>query len=98
MWHHFPRVSALSISPEWVWGPTRFDFCFLAWFSFDFDILNTQEPNWNDPTVTGDAAHGTIVKHYAFDQDDPRKYYVYPGVSGNAYVEIVYSKTPDDFL
>ena len=63
----------------------------------DFDILNTQEPNWNDPTVTGDAAHGTIVKHYAFDQDDPRKYYVYPGVSGNAYVEIVYSKTPDDF-
>lgn len=63
----------------------------------DFDILNTQEPNWNDPTVTGDAAHGTVVKHYAFDQDDPRKYYVYPGVSGNAYVEIVYSKTPDDF-
>ena len=63
----------------------------------DFDILNTQEPNWNDPTVTGDAAHGTIVKHYAFDQDDPRKYYVYPGVAGNAYVEIVYSKTPDDF-
>ena len=62
----------------------------------DFDILNTQEPNWNDPTVTGDAAHGTIVKHYAFDQDD-RKYYVYPGVAGNAYVEIVYSKTPDDF-
>ena len=63
----------------------------------DFDILNTQEPNWNDPTVTGDAAHGTVVKHYAFDQDDPRKYYVYPGVSGNAYVEIVYSKAPDDF-
>jgi len=63
----------------------------------DFDILNTQEPDWNDPTVTGDATHGTVVKHYAFDQDDPRKYYVYPGVAGSAYVEIVYSKSPDDF-
>ena len=36
------------------------------------DILNTQEPDWNDPTVSGDAAHGTIVKHYMFDEDDPR--------------------------
>lgn len=63
----------------------------------DFDILNTQEPDWNDPTVTGDATHGTTVKHYVFDQDDPRKYYVYPGVAGSAYVEIVYSKSPDDF-
>jgi hypothetical protein len=62
----------------------------------DFDILNTQEPDWNNPTVSGDAAHGTVVKHYAFDQDDPRKFYVYPGVAGNAYVEIVYSKTPTD--
>ena len=53
----------------------------------DIDILNTQEPDWNDPTVTGDAAHGTTVKHYIFDQDDPRSFYVYPGVSGNAFVE-----------
>ena len=60
------------------------------------DILNTQEPDWNDPTVSGDAAHGTVVKHYIFDEDDPRNYYVYPGVSGNAYVEIVYSAAPTD--
>lgn len=62
----------------------------------DIDILNTQEPDWNDPTVSGDAAHGTNVKHYVFDPDDPKKYYVYPGVSGSAYVEIVYSKSPTD--
>ena len=62
----------------------------------DIDILNTQEPDWNDPTVTGDAAHGTTVKHYIFDQDDPRSFYVYPGVSGNAFVEIVFSKSPTD--
>ena len=60
------------------------------------DILNTQEPDWNDPTVSGDAAHGTVVKHYIFDEDDPRNFYVYPGVSGNAYVEVVYSASPTD--
>ena len=60
------------------------------------DILNTQEPDWNDPTVSGDAAHGTTVKHYIFDEDDPKNFYVYPGVSGNAYVEVVYSASPTD--
>ena len=63
----------------------------------DREILDSQEPNWHDPTVTGDAAHVAIVKHYVFDEDDPRKYYVYPGVSGNAYVEIVFSRSPTDF-
>ena len=62
----------------------------------DSDILNTLEPDWHDPTVTGDATHGTVPKHYIFDEDDPKKYYVYPGVAGTAYVEIVYSKSPDD--
>ena len=62
----------------------------------DREILDTLEPDWHDPAVTGDAAHTTVVKHYAFDEDDPRKYYVYPGVSGNAYVEIVFSRTPTD--
>ena len=62
----------------------------------DINILTAQEPDWHDPTVTGDATHGTIVKHYVFDEDDPRKYYVYPGVAGNAYVEIVFSRTPTD--
>jgi len=60
------------------------------------DILNTQEPDWNNPSVSGDASHGTTVKHYIFDEDDPRNYYVYPGVAGNAFVEIVYSKSPTD--
>jgi len=60
------------------------------------DILNTQEPDWNDPTVGGDAQHGTVVKHYIFDEDDPKNYYVYPGVAGNAFIEIVYSKVPTD--
>jgi len=60
------------------------------------DILNTQEPDWHNPSVSGDATHGTVPKHYIFDEDDPRKYYVYPGVAGTAYVEIVYSAAPTD--
>ena len=58
------------------------------------DSLNSTEPNWHDPTVTGDATHGTEVKHYIFDGDDPRVFYVYPGVAGSAFVEVVYSKNP----
>lgn len=60
----------------------------------NLDVINSEEPSWHDPTVTGKAAHGTIVKHYMFDNRDPRKFSVYPGVAGNAYVEVVYSKNP----
>ena len=63
----------------------------------DADILNTQEPNWHDPTVSGDAAHTTTVKHYIFDEDDPRSFYVYPGASTTStFLEIVYSGAPTD--
>ena len=58
------------------------------------EILDAQVPNWHDPTVSGDAAHGTEVKHYIYDEQNPRNFYVYPGVSGNSYIEIVYSANP----
>ena len=59
------------------------------------EILDAQEPDWHDATVTGEAAHTTIVKNYYYDQEEPTAYYVFPGVSGNAYVDIVYSAIPD---
>ena len=58
------------------------------------EILDSQTPDWHDPSVTGDAAHTSVVKHYMYDEQDPRNFYVYPGVSGNAYIEIVYSVNP----
>tara|TARA_B100000900_G_scaffold285760_1_gene244890 strand:- start:201 stop:908 length:708 start_codon:yes stop_codon:yes gene_type:complete len=58
------------------------------------EILDSQTPDWHDPTVTGDAAHTNIVKHYIYDESNPRNFYVYPGVSGSAYAEIVYSANP----
>lgn len=58
------------------------------------DVLDTQTPTWHDPAVTGDAAHTNVVKNYIYDEQDPTNYYVFPGVSGNAYIELVYSKNP----
>lgn len=58
------------------------------------EVLDAQSPNWHDPTVTGDAAHGATVKHYVYDESNPRNFYVYPGVSGSAYLEIIYSANP----
>ena len=58
------------------------------------DVLDTQTPTWHDPAVTGDAAHTNVVKNYIYDEQDPKNYYVFPGVSGNTYIEIVYSKNP----
>jgi len=64
----------------------------------DGEVLNSIEPNWHDPTVTGDAAHGSVIKHYVYDADDPRRFYVYPGVKSgsNAYVELVTARNPTD--
>jgi len=63
----------------------------------DADILDTQEPDWHNPTVSGDAAHTTTVKHYIFDEDNPRNFYVYPGASSTStFLEIVYSAAPAD--
>ena len=58
------------------------------------DVLDTQTPTWQDPAVTGDAAHTNVVKNYIYDEQDPKNYYVFPGVSGSTYIEIVYSKNP----
>lgn len=58
------------------------------------EVLDAQTPTWHDPTSSGDAAHGPLVKHYVYDDSNPRNFYVYPGVSGNAYVEIIYSGNP----
>lgn len=60
----------------------------------DSEVLNSQTPNWHDPTVSGDAAHTNVAKHYMYEESNPRNFYVYPGVAGSAYLEIVYSANP----
>ena len=60
------------------------------------EILDAQTPDWHDPTVSGDAAHTTIIKHYVYDEANPRNFYVYPGAgdSSSSHIEIVYSANP----
>jgi hypothetical protein len=58
------------------------------------EVLDAQTPDWHDPLVSGDAAHTSVVKHYIYDEQNPRNFYVYPGVSGSAYLEIIYSANP----
>ena len=60
----------------------------------DRAVLDSQTPDWHDPTVTGSAAHTAVVKHFIYDETNPRNFYVYPGVAGNSYLEIVYSSNP----
>ena len=60
------------------------------------EILDAQTPSWHDPASKGDAAHGGVVKHFVYDEQDPRNFYVYPGVASTStvYIEIVYSGNP----
>lgn len=60
------------------------------------EVLDAQTPDWHDPLITGDAAHAAIVKHYIYDEQNPRNFYVYPGIASgsNAYLEIIYSANP----
>jgi hypothetical protein len=54
-------------------------------------ILDGQRPNWN--TETGSAT----VKHYMFDERNPKTFYVYPPQAvAPGYIELVYSAAPAD--
>jgi hypothetical protein len=60
------------------------------------EVLDAQTPDWHDPLVAGDASHAAVIKHYIYDEANPRNFYVYPGVASPAasYVEIIYSANP----
>lgn len=61
------------------------------------EVLDAQTPDWHNPSITGDAAHANVVKHYVYDEQNPRNFYVYPGVAAanSAFVEIIYSANPN---
>lgn len=60
------------------------------------EILDGQYPDWHSKSLSAgtDAAHGATVKHYCYDEQDPRHFYVFPGVEGSAHLETVYSNNP----
>lgn len=55
------------------------------------DVLDTQRPDWHDE----DRETFTIeVKHFVFDEADPRAFYVFPGNDGSGKVEALVAKAP----
>ncbi len=56
------------------------------------DVLDTQLPEWHSA-----EAHAFVpqVKHFVFDEADPRAFYVYPGNSGTGKVEALVSHAPE---
>lgn len=51
-------------------------------------ILDDQIPNWHvlSPTL--------LIKHYVYDRNNPRQFYVYPPADTGAKVEMIYSSVP----
>jgi hypothetical protein len=58
----------------------------------DRRILDDQHPDWHSVDQVGD------VDHYAFDQRDPRHFYVWPPADGTSQVEVIYSAAPTEIL
>lgn len=55
------------------------------------DILDEQVRNWHDA-----SSPVTDVRHFIFDDRDPKSFYLYPAPATTHEVEIVYSVAPTD--
>ncbi len=62
----------------------------------DRSEIDAAYPRWHSPDVSGGARHGSEVKNYSYSENDPRTYYVFPGVlaADTVYADVVYSVTP----
>lgn len=56
------------------------------------DVLDTQAPDWHDD---GSVPFSTVAKHFIFDAQDPKAFYVYPGNDGTGIVEALVSQAPE---
>jgi hypothetical protein len=54
------------------------------------EILDAQKPDWHTETASA------VVKHFMYDERNPRQYYVYPPATAGHQIEIVYGQTPTD--
>ena len=53
-------------------------------------ILDVQLPSWFEVSASSDG-----VKHYTYDQMNPKVFYLYPKPAADHQIEIAYSKTPE---
>lgn len=55
------------------------------------DVLDTQAPDWHD---SDSVPYVPEAKHFIFDAQDPKAFYVYPGNDGRGIVEALVSQAP----
>lgn len=55
------------------------------------DILDATNRNWHD---NRDVRFSQTVKHYVYDEEDTRSFYVYPGNDGTGLVEAIVALDP----
>jgi hypothetical protein len=55
-------------------------------------ILDEQVPDWHSEEADNE------VKHFTFDDRDPKRFYVYPPSDGTTEVEVVYASSPADVI
>lgn len=55
------------------------------------DILDAQQPDWHD---SASLAFSAKVKHYVYDEEDQKSFYVYPGNNGTGKIEAVMAMVP----
>lgn len=55
------------------------------------DILDAQQRDWHS---SDEIRFSKVVKHYVYDEQDPKSFYVYPGNDGTGKVEAVLSVVP----
>lgn len=56
------------------------------------DVLDSQQADWH----TSDSTHfSPTVKHYIYDEEDAKSFYVFPGNDGTGKVEAVLSCMPE---
>lgn len=56
------------------------------------DVMDAQHPNWHDDY---EYPFKPVVKHYMYDEADPKSFYVFPGNDGTGKIEAVVSRVPD---
>lgn len=54
------------------------------------EILDAQRPGWHTETATN------VIKHFMYDERNPRTFYVYPPASASHQVEVTYGRSPSD--
>jgi hypothetical protein len=54
------------------------------------EILDAQKPSWHT------EASSTTIKHFMYDERNPRVYYLYPPATVSHQIEITYGQTPTD--